>query len=113
MPRQVPAAVVLLKAALRDELQRGRVHEADLRDPGYHLDGLCDGSRVYVNPAPAVVESLLHELMHRRFPRWGERRVLMESRRMVAYLTEQELRGWYRQYQAVAVKRKRPVRVEP
>jgi hypothetical protein len=112
MPRVVPPRIALLKVALRDEMKRGHVHEADLRDPKFHLDGLCDGNKVYVNPAPGVVEALLHELCHRRFPRWSEKRVLAESRRLLCHLSERELRGWYREYQQVAVKRKRPVKVD-
>lgn len=112
MPRVIPEKVALLKAALRDEMKRGGVHEADIRDPAWHLDGLCEGEKVYVNPAPGVVEVLLHELCHRRFKKWGERRVLSETRRLVGYLSERELREWYRQYQRVAVKRKTPVRLD-
>jgi hypothetical protein len=102
----------LLKLALWDELKRGNVHEADVRDEKYHLDGLCDGKRVYVNPAPGVVESLLHELCHRRFPRWSERRVLAESRRLLAKMSEREVRKWYRRFVQTAKKPARPVRLD-
>lgn len=112
MPRELPAKVALLKSALRDELKRGGVHEADIRDPKWHIDGLCDGRKVYVNPAPGVVEALIHELTHRRYPRWSETRVLSESKRLMAFLSEREVREWYRTFQRVAVKRKTPVRLE-
>lgn len=108
----MPSDPVLLKAALWEELKRGGIHEADLRDDKYHLDGLCDGRKVYVNPAPSIVESLLHELLHRRHPTWGERRVLAESRRVLAKMTEREVRKWYRAFQNNAVRRKTPMRLE-
>ena len=112
MPRPAPLAVVELRDTLRAELHKGNIHEADLRDPKWHLDGLCDGTKVYVNPAPAVVETLLHELLHRAKPRWGERRVLKESRRLLNYLTEREVRAWYRKFQVLAIRRKRPVKAD-
>lgn len=102
----------LLRLALWDELKRGNIHEADVRDKAFHIDGLCDGRKVYVNPAPSVVESLLHELAHRRFPAWNEQRVLAESRRLLGKLTEVEVRRWYRTFQTVAKKRKTPVRTD-
>ena len=64
---------------LMDELNRGRVYECSLHDPFFHLDGLQQGEQVFVDPRPAVLETVLHELLHRRKPRWGERRVRQES----------------------------------
>ena len=112
MPRPAPLAVVELRDRLREELHRGNVHEADLRDKRFHLDGLCDGDKVYVNPAPGVVEALLHELCHRRHPRWSEARVLKESRRLLSYLSEREIRAWYRKFQVLAIRKKRPVKAD-
>jgi hypothetical protein len=96
---------------LREELSRGRVVEAQLRAKDSHLDGLCDPSNqtIYVWPAPSVVETLLHELMHRRWPSWGERRVLRESRRVLARLDDNAIARWYRDYQRVKRVRLRPV----
>lgn len=96
------------------EMQRGRITEADLRDPGFHLDGLCDHGtdRVYVNPKPSVVETLLHELIHRKFKRWGERRVDREAKRLLGGMSSTDIARWYRQYQAAARKRKRPYNLD-
>lgn len=102
----------LLKVALWAELKNGNVHEADVRDKRFHLDGLCEGGKVYVNPAPSIVETLIHELCHRRYPKWSEKRVLIESRRVLSKMSETEVRKWYREFSRVAKKRSRPVRVE-
>ena len=101
-------------AELADELGKGAITEADLRDPTHHLDGFCDYSsrRVYVNPRPAVVETLIHELLHRRFPRWSERRVDREAKLVIGHMTPAEVDGWYRQYQAIKRTRKRPKAVD-
>ena len=86
---------------LWDELARGRVYECRLRDSQWHLDGLRDGENVYLDPRPAVLESLLHELMHRRHPRWGERRVTRDARRLLAGMREPDMRKWWRAYQRI------------
>ena len=96
---------------LYDELQRGRVYECSLRDPSWRLDGLQDGENIYIDPRPAIIETLVHELLHRRKPRWRERRVTVEARRLLSKMGEADLACWWRRYQRV--KRKgRPVEVE-
>jgi len=97
---------------LSEELSRGRVVEAPLRATGAHLDGLCDhgNGTIYVNPAPAIVETLLHELCHRRWPSWSEGRVHRESRRLLGSLDDAAMGRWYRLYQRAKRVRRRPVR---
>lgn len=99
---------------LVEEFDRGSITEADLRDPLMHLDGFCDfaSNRVYVNPKPAVVETLLHELIHRRHKRWSEARVDREAKRLLCQMTHADVARWYRKYQAVARKRQRPMKIE-
>lgn len=97
-----------------DEMGKGAITEAALHDATNHLDGLCDygSQRVYVNPKPSTVETLLHELIHRRWPRWGERRVDYEAKRLLSMMSHAEVAKWYRRYQIVARKRKSPRVVE-
>lgn len=96
---------------LWDELNRGRVYECSLRDPRWHLDGYKEGECIYIDPRPAILETLLHELLHRRHPRWGERTVTTAARRLVGRMTEQEKNTWFTAYQRI--KRKaRPLDVE-
>lgn len=86
---------------LFDELKRGKVYETRLRDPRWQLDGLQDGESIYIDPRPAILETLLHELMHRRFPRWGERRVTVEARRLVLRMSEPDKARWWRAYRRI------------
>lgn len=96
---------------LMDELQRGRVYECSLRDPNWRLDGLQHGEAIYIDPRPAILETLCHELLHRRKPRWSERRVTREARVLLSKMSEQDLAHWWRRYNVI--KRKgRPVDVE-
>ncbi len=107
----------MIRATLADmqqELEKGRITEGDLRDPHFHLDGYFDGGsqRVYVNPRPSVVEILCHELLHRRYPAWSERRVDREAKRLVAIMSPSQVDAFYRQYQLLVRRRKRPKKVE-
>lgn len=86
---------------LYDELQRGKVYECSLRDPGWHLDGLREGDNIYIDPRPGILEAVLHELLHRRKPRWGERRVTNQARHMLAQMSEAEMVRWWRAYRRV------------
>lgn len=101
-------------AQLRDEFNRGAIREADLRNPFEHIDGLCDfgSKRVYVNPRPAIVETLLHELIHRRYPAWSERRVDRAAKGLFARMTTRQVNSWYRRYQDSVTRHKQPKRVE-
>lgn len=96
---------------LYEELHRGKVWECSLRDSRWHLDGMQSGEHVYIDPRFAILETLVHELMHRRKPRLGERTVTRNARRLVASMDEPTKRKWWRAYRRV-VKRSRPVEVD-
>lgn len=96
---------------LFDELHRGRIYECDLRDPRFHLDGLQAGESVFIDPRTSILETLLHELMHRRHPRMRETAVTREARRLLGSMDERTKRQWWRAYKRV-VKKGRPVEVE-
>lgn len=96
---------------LMDELNRGKVFECSLRDPNWRLDGLQHGEAIYIDPRPAILETLVHELLHRRKPQWSERRVTREARLLLSKMSDGDMARWWRRY--AAVKRKgRPVDVE-
>ena len=86
---------------LWDELHRGKVFECSLRDPNFHLDGLQEGEYVYIDPRSSVLETVIHELLHRRKPRWGERQVDREAKRLFCAMDEQTKVRWWRAYQRI------------
>jgi len=86
---------------LWDELNRGRVWECSLRDPKWHLDGLQSGENVYIDPRSSILEILIHELIHRRHPRLGERTVTKAARKLFAGMNEQDKQRWWRRYSAL------------
>ena len=94
-----------------EELERGQIFECSLRDPKFRLDGLQDGERVYIDPRPAIIETLIHELIHRRKRQWGERRVTREARRLLYTMADQDLARWWARYNRTK-KKSRPVEIE-
>lgn len=98
---------------LERELKRGGIFDARLVAEGEHVDGVCQPrGQIIVDPAPSVVDTLLHELLHRRYPKWGEKRVSLTANRLVAQMDHATVRRWYRKYQKAARKRSRPVELE-
>lgn len=95
---------------LEEEFSKGRIYEATLIDPTHHLEGLCDPDTqtITINPQVSIIDSLIHELLHRRYPSWTERRVRQETQRMMGQLSTQAVQTWFRRYKR-AVKKRRPV----
>lgn len=96
---------------LWDELQRGYVYECNLRNNTHHLDWLANGINIYINPRPAIVETLIHELLHRMKPRWGEKRTTREARRLLTTMDEDGLRKWWQAYRRIR-RIRRPLEVD-
>ena len=99
---------------IKAELRKGEIHEAPLQAKGWHLDGLCDyeSGRVYVDPAPAIAEVLMHEVLHRRFPRWGEKRVDTTAKRLLRSMNSREARWWYREFLRLKKTSRTPVNAD-
>lgn len=100
-----------LLRTLRAELRKGGIHEASIKAKGWHLDGLCDHEKgaVYVDPAPTITEVLLHELLHRRYPRWGEKRVDTTAQQLLRSMTSRQVQWWARQFQQHKTTLRKPV----
>ena len=103
-----------LLTALKAELRKGRIYEAPLRSNYEHVDGMYDDAngRVYVNPAPQVAETLLHEVLHRRFPRWGEKRVTRTAKQLMRQMTARQAQWWYAQFKRLKKTIREPIRAD-
>ena len=112
MPRRVPDHIIALQVELAHEFKRGDIHEATIQSEGEHVSGLCEGQRIVVNPAPEVVDTLLHELLHRRYPRRGEKWVRRTTARLLYYMDTATVKQWYRRYNRKKRTRKTPVSVD-
>ena len=96
---------------LAEELTKGRIYEATLvTDDGAHLLGLCDHAKgaITIDPKVAIVSTLLHELIHRKYPEWSEARVRRAEVLALRQLSQQDIQTWYRRYKR-AVRKRRPV----
>ena len=96
---------------LWDELARGRIYECSLRSDSWQHDGILDGEIIYIDPRPAILETVLHELMHRRHPRMGERAVFQLARLFVVRMDESAKQKWWAAYRRVK-RRSRPKDIE-
>jgi len=96
---------------LMDEMRRGRVWECSLNSERFQVDGLQDGQNIYIDPRPAILETLCHELLHRARPRLGERTVTRTARALVLRMDEPTKARWWRAYVRTK-RRRRPVNVD-
>jgi hypothetical protein len=96
---------------LEAELANGRIYEATLiTDDGSHLMGMCDttAQTITIDPKVLIVSTLIHELIHRLHPAWGERRVRLAEKRALRQLSQHDIQVWYRRYKR-AVRKRRPM----
>lgn len=102
-----------LMVAMREEFASGRIYQAEISSDGELVEGLYEPSSgsIYVDEAPNLVDTLIHELLHRRYPRWGEARVSRTAHNLVSAMSDEERRGWYRAFKRRA-KKCRPVKVD-
>ena len=107
----MPTTPAQLVEELTHELDRGFIYEATLvTDDGAHLLGMCnhENQHITIDPKVAIVSTLLHELIHRRYPSWSERRVRREESRALRQLSQKDIETWHRRYKR-AVRKRRPV----
>jgi hypothetical protein len=93
------------------ELQNGHVYECNLRSIHWQMDGLQEGKNIYIDPRPAIIETLLHELLHRLKPQWSEHKVTKRARILMLQMDETAKRQWWLAYRRIR-KTRRPVEVE-
>lgn len=102
-----------LIAAITLELRKGRIFEAPIVGSDDHVEGLCnwESGEITVNPSPNVVDTLIHELLHRRYPTWSEDRVRYETWRVMRTLDNKAIAQWYRKYQRLVTRKTKPVKL--
>ena len=86
---------------LRRELERGRIYECSLRSKEWQVAGLQHGENIYIDPRPMILEAVLHELLHRLKPKWGERRLTKEARNLIATFEESDKQSWWKAYRRI------------
>lgn len=118
MAKKRPTCNEILRDEVWTALGEERVVEAYINGDAVNerIHGLADTEgqnvKVTVNPAPMTVDTVIHELIHLRRPRWGEKRVVKETRRIMRTLDDRQIRRWWRKYERVKSVRTRPVDYE-
>ena len=94
------------------ELGSGRITEAYLPSEKHHyVEGLIEGQHITVNPAPSVVDSAIHEILHRLHPTWSENYVRRTTTLIMRRMTDAEIHAFYQEFQKRKRTRKRPKRI--
>lgn len=108
MPRLTAARMLRVVLA---EMAKGHIYERPIVGSKSHIEGLCnfESGEVSVNPAPSVVDTLIHELLHRRFPRWSETRVREETWRVMRKLSPDDVQALHRKYKRIVKRQRKPV----
>jgi hypothetical protein len=89
------------------ELGSGRLTEEYITDRKEFVDGYIEGGHIYINPAPAVVETCIHEILHRLEPEWKEEYVANRTTYLLRRMTDSEVQMFFDEYQRRVKKRKR------
>lgn len=79
-------------STIYDELGKGKIEERFIREKPrrWHMHGYFDGETCVINPASATLDTLVHELFHRRFPKWSEAYVRARTTELLAHMTPDE-----------------------
>lgn len=89
------------------ELGRGLIEERFIAaGPKAIVYGICEGRNVTINAATSVVDTVIHELLHRMFPHWSENYVRNRTSWLKNQMSDAEVQAFYECYQRCAVRRK-------
>lgn len=88
------------------EIGKGRIEERWIADKDCFIHGECDGRTVTINPAIDVVDTLLHEALHRLEPEWSESYVRNRVTWLMRRMTDAQLQTLHEEYRKLAVRRK-------
>lgn len=94
------------------EMGAGRIYEQWISDRQVFVHGECVGKRVTVNPAISVVDTLLHEILHRLEPGWSENYIRNRTTFLMRRMSDEQIQAVYAEYQKRVTKTKRPKRNE-
>jgi hypothetical protein len=87
--------------AVLAEVGAGGITEGWISHKTHYIKGMCQfpGGSITINPAYDVVETLIHEIVHRIRPQWTERYVRRTTTVLMRQLSDQEIVAVHEQYQ--------------
>ena len=82
------------------ELEAGGISEAYMVGTSQYrfIYGDCTGGKITVNPVHSIVDTLIHELLHRLHPTWKEGYVRRTTTYLRRRLTDEEAQQLYQEY---------------
>jgi hypothetical protein len=90
----------LLLLRVLAELGAGQIREAFIpSERHYFVDGETEGRDITINPVPEVVDTIIHELLHRLYPTWSERYIKNRTSYLMRRMTDEEVQLLYDEYQ--------------
>jgi hypothetical protein len=98
MPNDEKRPLLLLRVLA--ELGAGQIREAFIpSEKHFFVDGETEGRAITINPVPEVVDTIIHELLHRLYPRWSERYIKNRTSYLMKRMTDEEVQLLYEEYQ--------------
>jgi|GEM_PF-4929796 hypothetical protein len=88
---------------LCSELLVAPLTEAYIVSADHYVDGMCEDGSITIAPHHHVVDTVIHELLHRIYPERSERSIRRTTTMLRKTLTDDEVLWFYDEYQ----KRKR------
>lgn len=89
------------------ELGSGNIAEGYLPSTKHHyVEGEIEGRSITVNPAPNVVDTAIHEILHRMYPQWSEGYVRRTTTLLMRRMTDEEIAAFYDEFQRRAKRRR-------
>lgn len=77
------------------------------------IRGYSSGSgHITINPIPDILDTLIHELLHERYPGWSERTVKRETTKLIRKLSTDDMSALHQEYEKCRSKLKKKKTVE-
>ena len=81
------------------ELGAAPITEAFITSETELIDGLCEGGSITIAPHNHIVDTVIHELLHRLYPMRSERSIRRTTSQLRKTLTDEEVQFFYDEYQ--------------
>jgi len=94
-------------------LGSARFTEDWIDDTTHFVDGYTEGrGHIWINPAPAMADTIIHELLHTMQPAWSEAYVRRTTTYLLRRMTDAEIRQFYEEYLTRRKRRTRRKKVD-
>lgn len=81
------------------ELGAAPITEAYLSSDYEYVYGMCEDDSITIAPHNHIVDTVIHELLHRLYPKRSERSIRRTTSMLRKTLTDEEVQWFYDEYQ--------------